>query len=64
MGHVLRGVSFIVGFGILLAVGNVRRFEDGAHVAAYLGLVPSTHQSANHCYTVISPKSEIVRLVV
>lgn len=44
------GVSFIVGLGIIAALGDVRRFEDGAHAAAYLGLVPSTRQSANHCY--------------
>src|SRR5262245_5206850 len=32
------------------ALGDWRRFKDGAHAAAYLGLTPSTRQSAEHCY--------------
>lgn len=36
--------------GILSAIGDVGRFQDGDHAAAYLGLAPSTRQSANRCY--------------
>ena len=32
------------------ALGDWRRFKDGAHAASYLGLTPSTRQSAGHCY--------------
>ena len=35
---------------LLAALGDVRRFHDGAHAASYLGLVPSTKQSADRCY--------------
>jgi transposase len=35
---------------MLAAWGDARRFPDGDHAASYLGLVPSTKQSANHCY--------------
>ena len=34
----------------LAAWGDVRRFPDGDHAASYLGLVPSTKQSAAQCY--------------
>jgi transposase len=32
------------------AWGDVSRFPDGDHAASYLGLVPSTKQSASRCY--------------
>ncbi|MBV9671504.1 MAG: IS110 family transposase [Verrucomicrobia bacterium] len=32
------------------ALGDWKRFKDGAHAASYLGLSPSTRQSADHCY--------------
>jgi len=32
------------------ALGDWRRFKDGAHAATYPGLTPSTRQSADHCY--------------
>jgi transposase len=32
------------------ALGDWKRFQDGAHAASYLGLTPSTRQSANHCH--------------
>jgi len=32
------------------ALGDWHRFKDGAHAASYLGLTPSTRQSADHCY--------------
>jgi hypothetical protein len=35
---------------LFAALGDWRRFKDGAHVASYLGLTPSTRQSAEHCY--------------
>lgn len=44
------GVDYIVALGILSALGEVSRFQDGVHAAAYLGLAPSTRQSGNRCY--------------
>jgi len=32
------------------ALGDWRRFRDGDHAASYLGLVPSTRQSAHSCH--------------
>lgn len=39
------GVGPIVAAGFLAAVGDVSRFKDSAHLASYLGLVPSTYDS-------------------
>lgn len=36
--------------GLLAALRDISRFRDGDHAASYLGLVPSTRQSASHCY--------------
>jgi transposase len=44
------GVDVTVALAILAALGEVDRFGDGDHLAAYLGLVPSTRQSGDHCY--------------
>ena len=38
------------GRSVLAAWGDATRFPDGDHAASYLGLVPSTKQSANQCY--------------
>jgi len=46
----LPGVNYTVAQTVLAALGEIARFRDGAHAASYLGLVPRTHQSANHCY--------------
>jgi hypothetical protein len=46
----LPGVSHVVAVGLLAALGDVSRFRDGNHAASYLGLVPITRQSGNHCY--------------
>jgi len=46
----LPGVDFPVAQTLLAALGDVSRFPDGNRAAAYLGLVPSTRQSAAHCY--------------
>lgn len=46
----LAGVDVAVAQALLAALGDVTRFRDGAHAASYLGLVPSTRQSADHCY--------------
>ena len=35
---------------LVAAWGDVHRFPDADHAASYLGLVPSTKQSANRCY--------------
>lgn len=44
------GVDFLVAQTVLAALGDIQRFRDGDHAASYLGLVPSTKQSAQHCY--------------
>ena len=46
----LPGVSYATAMALLGALGDVGRFRDGSRAASYLGLAPSTHQSANHCY--------------
>lgn len=46
----LPGVSHVVAIGLLGALGDIHRFQDGNHAASYLGLVPSTHQSGRKCY--------------
>jgi transposase len=44
------GVDVGVAQTVLAALGDITRFPDGDHAASYLGLVPSTKQSADHCY--------------
>jgi transposase len=39
-----------VALALVAVLGEIDRFPDGDHAAAYLGLVPSTHQSGEHCY--------------
>jgi len=46
----LPGVDVATAEAMAAAWGDVRRFPDGDHAASYLGLVPSTKQSADHCY--------------
>lgn len=46
----LPGVNVAVAQTLLSALGDISRFPDPDHAASYLGLVPSTHQSAGHCY--------------
>jgi transposase len=46
----LPGVDYTVAQGLLAALGQIDRFKDGDHAAAYVGLVPSTKQSAERCY--------------
>lgn len=46
----LPGVNFVGAVGLLAALGDITRFKDGDHAAAYLGLTPSTHQSGQRCY--------------
>lgn len=46
----LPGVDYTVALGILAALGDVSRFQDGDHAAAYFGLVPRVKQSGPHCY--------------
>lgn len=46
----LPGVDYTVAQTVLGALGDIGRFKDGDHAAAYLGLVPSTKQSADRCY--------------
>jgi len=54
-GHVkllmtLPGVDVATAESLVAAWGDPTRFADGDHAASYLGLAPSTKQSASHCY--------------
>jgi transposase len=46
----LPGVDFPVAQTLLAALGDPARFPSADQAASYLGLVPSTRQSAHHCY--------------
>lgn len=46
----LPGVNFVGAVGLLSALGDITRFRDGDHAAAYLGLTPTTHQSGKRCF--------------
>lgn len=46
----LPGFDYIVAQGLLAALGDISRFPDGDHAAAFIGLVPRTRQSGSHCY--------------
>src|SRR5260370_28794308 len=46
----LPGVSQHAAQALLAAIGDISRFPDADSLASYLGLVPSTRQSASHCY--------------
>ena len=46
----LPGVDFGIATTLLAALGDITRFPTPDRAAAYLGLVPSTRQSAAHCY--------------
>jgi len=44
------GIGWYGALTILAEIGKIKRFPDAQHLAAYAGLVPSVHQSANGCY--------------
>ena len=46
----LPGVDVAVAQALLSTIGDVSRFRSADHAAAYLGLAPSTKQSADNCY--------------
>jgi transposase len=47
----LPGVDVTVAHALIAAIGQIQRFDSPEKLAAYLGLVPSVHQSAEHtCY--------------
>lgn len=46
----LPGVDLAVASALTAALGDIDRFPDADHAAGYLGIVPSTKQSADHCY--------------
>ena len=46
----LPGVDVATALSLVAAWGDHARFPDADHAAAYLGLVPSTKQSADRCY--------------
>jgi transposase len=46
----LPGVDVTVAETLVAALGDVSRFPTADHAASYVGLTPSTRQSANRCY--------------
>jgi transposase len=46
----LPGVDLAVASALVAALGDITRFRDADHAASYLGIVPSTKQSADNCY--------------
>lgn len=44
------GVSIVVGPAVVAAFGDITRFKSGDAAASYLGLTPSTRQSATSVY--------------
>jgi transposase len=46
----LPGISQHSALSLLAAIGDISRFPSADALASYLGLVPSTRQSAEHCY--------------
>jgi transposase len=46
----LPGVGLQVAQCLVAAIGDIERFSEADKLASYLGLVPSTRQSANRCY--------------
>ena len=46
----LPGVNVTVAETLIAALGDVSRFPTADHAASYVGLVPSTKQSAHRCY--------------
>jgi transposase len=46
----LPGVDVAVAHGLMAAIGQIERFDSPEKLAAYLGLVPSVRQSAEHAY--------------
>ena len=46
----LPGVDVAVAQALIATLGDVERFPSANRAASYLGLVPSTRQSADHCY--------------
>ncbi|MBK9169631.1 MAG: IS110 family transposase [Bryobacterales bacterium] len=46
----LPGVDVAVAETLLATLGDITRFRTPEQAAAYLGLVPSTRQSGEHCY--------------
>jgi len=41
----LRGVSFVTAVGLVVEIGDIRRFDHPRRLMAFLGLVPSEHSS-------------------
>jgi len=46
----LPGVGVATAQALVAAIGDISRFESADKLAAYFGLVPSVHQSAEHAY--------------
>jgi transposase len=46
----LPGVDVTVAHALMAAIGKIQRFDSPERLAAYLGLVPSVHQSAETTY--------------
>lgn len=44
------GISFLTSHLLLAEIGNISRFPSAQRLCSYAGLVPSIHQSGQHCY--------------
>ena len=46
----MKGIGYYSALAIIAVTGDVNRFRDSEALCSYLGIVPSTHQSANTTY--------------
>lgn len=46
----LPGIDATIAHALMAAIGDIGRFASADKLAAYFGLVPSVHQSAEHCH--------------
>lgn len=47
----ISGINYFTAFALLAAIGDIRRFSSPDKLTAYMGLVPSLHQSGNYSHT-------------
>ena len=45
------GINYFTAFALRAAIGDIRRFSSPSKLAAYMGLVPSLHQSGNYSHS-------------
>jgi hypothetical protein len=45
------GINYFTAFALLATIGDIRRFSSPSKLTAYMGLVPSLHQSGNQAHS-------------